>query len=121
MGRDASSQFFAQWRFERLDILRTACFSTELNTWAQLGRKTGPMRLGRQLIPRGAGRLPFLWRITEHVVSFVQFAPFDFHRSFPSTKPRRACAIRGTAVRVLNDAKLIYEETPPLSVCRIRS
>jgi len=44
---------------------------------------------------------------------------WGFWRSLP--KPRRACAIRGTVIRVMNDAKLVYEETPPSSAFRIRS
>jgi len=55
-GEIASSQFFAQRRFERLDIFRTACCSSVLNAWAQLGCKTGSRRLGQRLVPNDAGR-----------------------------------------------------------------
>jgi len=42
-------------------ILRSACFSTELSSWGNLGRKTAPMHLGQQQIPKGARRLLFPW------------------------------------------------------------
>src|SRR6267378_1406187 len=80
----------------------------------------GPATDRPNLTHRATSRLHHL-DSTNQAISVIQVAPFDFHRSFSLPKPRRACDIRGTVVRVMNDAKLIYEETPPLSVFRIRS